>query len=388
MKKYIVSMMMVLPLLAGCKKATAPATVPDGGEKMTFTASFSPVKSHFNDPSSPQLYWDTTDQIAVYSVPFFDLVNRGGGSYAHNFHAVASIASIEDDDVSAVFETNELKSSWFLDPNLQSDYDDMYIFLAYYPMSDASCKEVSTEVRGAYTYYYFPFTVPQEQDGSSYSDYQIMYDPGSESPVLKSAVMDEDTHAQVAFTHLRPVTAMLHLTLQLPEDMSASLTSLEVSLEGSGASSMAISGAAALNLVVDKGEDSEFLPIFEDESSGDEYLTAEESGTSYPCILVNLDGMSVTDQPSDDLYVVMIPCRTENAEMKIRFKALDTEGKYYISRYLLNDLGELRHTHWYGFRGGRRYNAAITLHPVAIDPSTGNAGVYDGEGNDAFTEID
>ena len=374
MKKYIVSMMMVLPLLAGCKKATAPATVPDGGEKMTFTASISPVKSHFNDPSSPQLHWDTTDKIAVYSVPFFDLVNREGGSYAHNFHAVASIASIEDGGVSAVFETNESKSSWFLDPNLQSDYDDMYIFLAYYPMSDSSCKEVSTEVRGAYTYYYFPFTVPQEQDGSSYSDYQIMYDPGSESPVLKSAVMEED--AQVAFTHMRPVTAMLHLTLQLPEDMSASLTSLEVTLEGSGASSTAISGAAALNLVVDKGENAEFLPVFEDESSGDEYLTAEESGTSYPSILVNLDGMSVTDQPSDDLYVVMIPCRTENAEMKIRFKALDTEGKYYVSRYLLNDLGELRHTHWYGFRGGRRYNGNSTLQPIEVAPEADGAGTY------------
>ena len=67
MKKIIFTLIVLLPLFAGCKKGhfADNATVP--GDRMTFSADLSLARSHFGDASSPQLYWDLTDKIAVYS---------------------------------------------------------------------------------------------------------------------------------------------------------------------------------------------------------------------------------------------------------------------------------------------------------------------------------
>ena len=312
MKKYIIIVMMVLSLLAGCKKATVPVVLPSDNEIMSFTASLVPTKSHFNNPANPQLYWDASDMVAVYSVPLMDIFNEDRESaYIHNFNSIATIESIEDDGVSATLKTTVPKDSWFIDPVTPSNpqYDDYYIFFAYYPVLNGSCGTVKTEYRESdnETWYYIPFNVPREQDGLSYADYQVMFDPtgysAGEMFVSKNAVMSED--AQISFNNLRPVTAMLRFSLQLPDgSASVYMESLEISVEGGASSSLAISGAAALNLLEDKGEGNEFMPTFESEESGDEYMTAEESGTSYSSILIDLDGMKVTTEAGNDIYAV------------------------------------------------------------------------------------
>ena len=386
MKRFIVSLMILLPLFAGCKKASYSEPLPPAGVKMTFKADFSAVKSHFNDPSSPQLYWDDTDHIAVYALPLWDALMQAP-HYQRNQSELLSISEISADGISATFSSLLDKESWFLAPQvpLGEEYDDIYQFFAYYPASAAG--DVSEVEMDGDTYQYIPFTIPSEQDGVSYPDYQVLYDPGlpeNENDdmdpyiVSKSSVMADES--QVVFSHLNPVTAMIRYTLRLPDGSTPiQIENLEIKTLGD-ADANSIAGDARLMLYY-YGNDN--VPYCFDRPSHVEYLLPASSGNT----AINIRrSLQVTDQASSYFYAVLLPVRTKNTGIEVKFTATDEDGNYYVSRIPIPELYEYDHDTYYGFQGGCRYKTAVTLYPVEMNPDAGSAGQYT-DGGDPFEEI-
>ena len=408
MKKYIFALIILLPFFAGCKKASGPeaATIDDG--RMRFSADFSITKSHFENDSSPQLLWDLTDRIAVYSKQAFD-------SFMDDDHFLGSIAEaidiseIASGGLTATFEATTPKTDWFPEgnpftPEQYTDIkeDDMpfvqalynawinsYVFFAYYPCTgEPGGFETFSIARPAdpdhpdptpELYQYIPMSVSAVQDGASYSEYQILYDPGypesdgdpSETLISKTDIMANPT-SSVSF-NFRPVTSMLRFTLQLPSGSAKKTRSnIKISIEGDSDQN-SIAGDAMLMLFQYGAKDA--LPISMEKSNHVNYLWPAASGNTSITIS---EEQEVSSTPGNYLYAVMIPFHTTNSDVKIRFSAKDANDVTYASvrKVPLCFAGEHEYDYsYYGFREGYRYNAAVTLYPTT-DPLADNAGSY------------
>lgn len=385
MKKYFVSIVLLLPLIAGCKKASGPEVKPVSNDRMKFTASTPAMKSHFNG-EGPQLYWDSTDKIAVYGFPAMNCAVNTAGIYATSVSEVL-VNPIISDQNTAVFTSSKSVSAWFANPTGTIEgfeyLDGQYIFCAYYPAGN-SPKEVQTDYSEAPSKVeYFIFDVPEEQDGESYDAYQILYDPGfseSENEDYTQYFYSKDDvlagTASISFSKLRPVTSMLRFTLTAPSDISSiTLSSLQIILEGDEATCPSIAGDARLPLIrFGGGNGDEWVPYSVISSTEGEYLFATEVGKNS----ITIENLSLTitnEEPSDYLYVVTLPFRTDASDWTVRFVATDEGGVEYVSRASLPAIPASSGAPKYGFKGGIRYVSDIILNqPAKI--VAGNAGSY------------
>ena len=402
MKKIIFTLIVLLPLFAGCKKGHFADSATVSGDRMTFSADLSLARSHFGDASSPQLYWDLTDKIAVYSKPACD-VWFSAGHFLGSISEAVAVNEITGSGVTARFESERAKLTWFpapgpFDPEedikeedlpfieeLYNMWHDYYVFYAYYPCAGEPGAVTAIEIENPghpddpYRYQYIPLSVPATQDGVSYSDYQILHDPGEpETDGDPSDYLIDKTdvilnNASVSFSNFKPVTAMLRFTLQLPAGSEAkTLTDLTISIEGD-ADNNSIAGNAMLMLWQYGAKDS--LPICMEKSNNIPYLWAAAPGTN----AITISGSrEITTTPSSYLYAVMIPLAIENDAAQLKISAKDSEDKEYSAKRVLPLCYEGEHDDdpdFYGFREGHRYNAAITLY-ASSDPRAENAGYY------------
>jgi hypothetical protein len=272
MKKYIVSILLLLPLLVGCKKASGPEVKPVASGKMSFSAYSPAVKSHFNG-DGPQLYWDATDKIAIYGFPVMNMVVPSSVVYSTSVSEVIGVNEISSDGKSATFLSTKTPSQWFADPignntNFEG-FEDIYLFYAYYPAGDTPNQILIDNSEYPRLWEYFLFNVPAAQDGINYNSYQVLYDPGfpeqehgdvSAYVHSKSAVLAGEK--SISFTGLRPVTSMLRFSLAAPAELSSvNISSLEIVLEGSDADNLSLTGDARLPLIhFGDGEADEMVP--------------------------------------------------------------------------------------------------------------------------------
>ena len=407
MNKYIFALIILLPLIAGCKKASGPEAAAFNDGRMRFSADLSIARSHFGDDSSAQLVWDQTDRIAVYSKQAFDMFIDSGHCIGSICEAI-QVSEIGAGGVSARFQAETPKKEWFpaggpfipeQHPEIKGDdiefiqalhdaWIESYVFFAYYPCPGEPGGFATYEIPGIpdeenpnptpELYQYIPMNVPAVQDGASYYNYQILYDPGlpehdgdpSESLISKSAVM---ANTQSISFNFRPITSMLRFTLQLPAGSAAkTLSGLTISIEGDDEEN-SIAGDAMLMLFQYGAKDE--LPICLEKSNSINYLWPAASGTT----AITISGeQEVSSTPGDYLYAVMIPFHTDNSDIKIRFSAKDANDVTYAAVRLAPLCFQGEHEFdpdFYGFREGHRYNAAVTLYP-ANDPLADNAGYY------------
>lgn len=388
MKKYIAVATVLLSLLVGCKKSVGPDVLPLSGQKMTFRASLPVTKSHFNG-TGPQLYWDSSDKLTVYGVNAYDVLTTPA-HYKNAVSEVLSLGEIAADGISGTFTSVNAKTFWFPDPvNTMTEGKDTYFFFSYYP-SGSEPKQILEEVVDNKNWQYLPFNIPEVQDGKSYSEYQIIYDPGlpvneggDYDPFLVSKTNILDNNGQVIINHLAPVTAMLKFTLRLPEGVTSKMmTSLKISLEGSEQHSI----AGDTHLLLYYSSDGDSVPFCMDRPSGVEYLRPVDN--QHGTITITPFSENLTDDPGDFFYVVLNPFRSQASDLKVKFTAQDEEGAFYICKTSVPSLGEYDHDEYFGFRGGSRYLKDVVLSPVEIDPDSANAGEYEDGGQNPFTEID
>ena len=389
MKRYFITIIMLLPLLAGCKKDKTPRVEPAGGDRMAFSASFALAKSHFNG-DGPQLYWDDTDRMAVYLSPVEDVFFTDN-HYFVNVSEAMPISEIAADGITASFVSEVDREDWFAEPTeeLPSDYAayaGYYQYFAYYPSAatPASVLELAiTDGEETDYYQYLPFNIPETQDGESYSDYQILFDPGlaeDEDVDMTSYLVSKDDvlgGANIQISNLKPATTMIRFSLQLAEGVDPmTVNSCVVSIIDED-DEISIAGDAQLRLF--QYGDQESIPIAFDKDAYEEYLHPAESGHN-AITITPASPLALSATPTDYLYAVLIPFKTESQYVLAKFSVQDSEGNYYVSRLRLPSWIKEQNlsstSYYYGLREGYRYKAAVTLQPVEMDPETGNAGQY------------
>ena len=412
MKRYIALIILMLPLLAGCNKAKAPEhKSAAGSDKMTFAASISLTKSHFNG-EGPQLYWDSSDRLAVYLSPVEDAFFTDY-HYSNNVSEAMPISEIAADGITASFVSEVDREDWFAAPtiDLPSDYEAFagyYQYFAYYPCTgDPALVTVLTideEVEGATKklyYQYLPFEIRETQDGQSYSDYQILFAPGipedEDADMMPYLVSKTDVleGANIQISNLKPATTMIRFTLQLAEGVAPmSVSSCKVSLAGDE-EDISIAGDAQLWLF--QYGDQDDVPIALDKDGFQEYLHPAESGHN-AITITPASSLELSGTPTAYLYAVLIPFKTESSHVFVKVSVQDSDGNYYVSRLRLpswiKEQNQSSTSYFYGLREGYRYKAAVTLYPVEMDPETGNAGQYvdgmldeDGQPFNPFEEL-
>ena len=412
MKRYIALIILMLPLLAGCKKSKAPEFEPAAGsDKLAFSASISLSKSHFNG-EGPQLYWDDTDRLAVYLSPVEDAFFTDY-HYLNNVSEAMPISEIAADGITASFVSEVDREDWFADPTIElpSDYEAFagyYQYFAYYPCTgdpaSVTVLTIEEEVEGVtktLNYQYLPFNIPETQDGQSYSDYQILFTPGipedediDMTPYLISKT-DVLEGANIQISNLKPATAMIRFTLQLAEGVDPiTVSSCKVSLAGDE-EDISIAGDAQLWLF--QYGDQDDVAIALDKDGFQEYLHPAEGG--HNAITITPESpLSLSGTPTNYLYAVLIPFKTESSHVLVKVSVQDSDGNYYVSRLRLpswiKEQNQSSTSYFYGLREGYRYKAAVTLYPVEMDPETGNAGQYadgmldeDGQPFNPFEEL-
>lgn len=402
MKKYIVLILTVLPLAWGCKKAQGPearqpeSSISDG---FTFTASLPVTKSHFASESSSQLCWDMTDKVAVSGFPALNLLIRSEGVYTTSVNDVTTISSIYDEGISATLQSAKKGSEWFKDPTSGEIDDpelidtieglrDLYVFYAYYPC-DGTPKEVYTDDTSdpdGDCWEYMLFNVPAEQDGQSYDEYQILYDPGLNDQVegldmndliSKSSVMSGSGNISFQF---KPITTMIRFTLQLASGEETEMTSLQVSLQGSDADNQSIVGDARLPLILYRpGNAADGCePYAGARGNYNEYLRATEGGHNALTIPLNISLSA--NQASGYYYATLLPFHSTASDMKLKFLTRDTNGRYYVAWINMPEIpkpdGVTGGDTYYGLCEGNRYKSNITLTLVEMNPEAPSAGQY------------
>ncbi|MBR5699632.1 MAG: hypothetical protein IKX37_00905 [Bacteroidales bacterium] len=403
MKKYIVLILMALPLVWGCKKAQdsgarqRETSISDG---FTFTASMPVTKSHFASESSSQLCWDMTDKVAVFGFPALNLLVRSEGVYTTSVNDVTTISSIYDEGISATLQSAKNGSGWFKDPtsgeiddpewaDMLEAFRDLYVFYAYYP-SNGTPKSVYTDDKsdpnGDY-WEYMLFNVPAEQDGQSYDEYQILYDPGLNDQVegldmndliSKSSVLSGNNDISFQF---KPITTMLRFTLKLASGEETEMTSLQVSLQGSDAENQSIVGDARLPLILyTPGVGAEGCePYAGARGNYNEYLRATEGGNNVLTI-TQFNAKLNAQAASGYYYATLLPFHSTATDMKLKFLTQDTEGRYYVAWINMPEIprpdGVTGGDTYYGLCEGNRYKTNITLTLVEMNPEAPGAGQY------------
>ena len=373
MKKYIASMLILLPMLVvGCKNELSPEEVAVNKDGMTFSVILPETKSHF-EGDSPQLYWDSSDRIAVYGVSIVDALMTD----SHYINAVSEAMDIDEiaaNGISATFSSSRSKASWFTTPSQTfQGMEDYYQFMAYYPCSgDPAAVSVYT-TEDDRSYQYFPVEIPTTQDGRSIGSYQIMFDPGLTenenddlSGVLTSKTSVMNNESQVNLTRFAPVNAMLRFSLALPASTpGVTLSSLSISLVDDP-DNHSIAGPSMLTFFQYGNQDT--TPVAWNKSSGQDYLMTVATGNNTISIS---EPPSVSDTPGDYLYAVVLPFKTSSADPKLKFQAMDSEGNEYSAIHELPTwTGEHNTDIFYGFQEGHRYKTDIVLQPEE-DPMLG-----------------
>ena len=404
MKKYTVLFLMALSLAWGCKKAhdsvaLQPETsISDG---FTFTASMPVTKSHFASESSSQLCWDMTDKVVVCGFPALTLLVRSEGVYTTSVNDVTTISSIYDEGISATLQSEKNGSEWFIAPTSgeiegmpmteeeRAYWSDLYIFYAYYP-SDGTPKTVHTDTEsdpGGDYWEYMLFNVPVEQDGQSYDEYQILYDPGLNDQnegldmndmISKSSVMSGSENISFQF---KPITTMLRFTLQLASGEETQMTSLQISLQGSDADNQSIVGDARLPLILYRpGNNVEGCePYAGSRGYYNEYLRATEGGHN-ALTITPFNATLNAQSASGYYYATLLPFHSTATDMKLKFLTQDTEGRYYVAWVNMPEIpkpeGVTGGDTYYGLCEGNRYKTNITLTLVEMNPEAPSAGQY------------
>ena len=396
MKKYFVLFLMVLPLAWGCKKAQdsgARLTETSISGPLTFTANMPLTRSHFADESSSQLCWDATDNVAVYALPSLNLMVRDNGVYTTSVSGSTTIKSISADGTSATLQSTIDAPEWFADPTgfsgdeeLDEMLGDLYLFYAYYPCEGAP-KQAETDITKPEGYWdYMTFNVPDEQDGQSYDQYQILYDPGLNEEhegldlndlTSKTSVLSGSNNISFQF---KPITTMLRFTLRLA-DGSATMKSLQISLQGSDADNHSIVGDARLPLILysPAGGGDGCEPYAMIRGPYGEYLQAEEAGDN--ALTISPFSATLNDQSASAYYyATLIPFHSEATDMKLKFLTQDTEDRYYVAWLNIPAIpraeGYAALPTYYGLREGNRYKSNITLTLVEMNPEAPGAGQY------------
>ncbi len=357
MKRINYLFAILLLVLASCSKTAetdAPGEVkvvhPDG---MTFQGNFgSLTKSYFGDADRPgQLYWEETDKVAIYGVPITGTKDSGWDHYIFDWtNMVTDLATVEvnaADPTKAIFHSHKSADAWLGNVNRM-------MFFAIYPATEIP-QIVRDEERDETN---FLVTIPRDQDGVHFGNYQIMC-----STTLMYEASDIAAGTVASFRPFSPGGTVLAFNVKNATSSSLEISKIKIINQNGESTSYPEPLTGAQSLFIDySGNDPEEGPEAE--------CGADPSRNVYYDVNLNLDTpLTLAAGETSGKYYAAIGHvymnitsaygQTDLAQAYVRVEALDGRDNVLASaeRGFPNDIDERSA----GFEQGIRYDFTVNL---------------------------
>ena len=410
MKKYVfLAAMAAMTVLLGCSRSEMPGDKvgnDNSSKRMLVRATLGEgVKSHFAYDGY-KLVWDNDDQLAVQSLfigKYDDIMARTDellSEYAGEIDAksagiVALFEAIEDGlekqvtdkftitpngsgKQSAVFQSSLPFQSMFGKPD--SADDELFIFTPFYParetvdpikMYHIPDLPSSAEFLSTIPYPYMDITVPDEQDGVHYSDYQLLMGDS----YIQSRQALARTDDIIDFADFTPLTSILEFSIATADNVSAEIDHMTITLstqETAGGAYVSdrymIAGKAPLFFTFDEPLELRIwnrnsTPLWGSMKTNSPIAAktgwAETNGGKSSITLNFASPVQVSTTPTaKKYYAVMIPsrCYTESGcdNPTLTFDAYNAAGDKILTKTITTSSSE-------GIEEGKKYSFDLTL---------------------------
>ena len=410
MKKFgFLAAVAAITVLFGCSRSEMPGDSvgnDNSSKRMLVRATLGEgVKSHFAYDGY-KLIWDNTDQLEVRSLflgRYDDVMARAEElmtQYAGEIDGktagiVALFEAIEaglDKQVtdkftitpngsgkqSAVFQSSLPFQSMFGKPD--SADDELFAFTSLYPARETVDPikmyyipdlPAGAEFISTIPYPYMDITVPDEQDGVHYGDYQLLM--GDAHLQTRQALSATDD--MLDFSDFTPLTSILEFTIATTDNVSAEIDHMTITLSTQNVAGgpyesdrYIIAGKAPLFFTFDEPEELRIwnrnsLPLKGSMHSNIQIAPktgwAETNGGKSTITLNFASPVQVSQTPTaKKYYAVMIPsrCYTDPScgNPILTFDAYNAEGDKILTKAITTSYSE-------GIMEGRKYSFDLTL---------------------------
>ena len=410
MKKYgFLAAMAAMTVLLGCSRSEMPGDKvrnDDSSKRMLVRATLGEgVKSHFAYDGY-KLVWDNDDQLAVQSLfigKYDDVMARAAElmeTYGDDIDAksagiVALFEAIEaglDKQVtdkftitpngsgkqSAVFQSSLPFQSMFGKPD--SADDEFFIFTPFYPARETvepikmyyiPDVPAGAEFISTIPYPYMDITVPDEQDGVHYNDYQLLMGDA----YIQSRQALARTDDIIDFSDFTPLTSILEFSIATADNVSAEIDHMTITLstqETAGGAYVSdrymIAGKAPLFFTFDEPLELRIwnrnsTPLWGSMKTNHPIAAktgwAETNGGKSTLTLNFASPVKVSNTPTaKKYYAVMIPsrCYTESGcdNPTLTFDAYNAAGDKILTKTITTSSSE-------GIEEGKKYSFDLTL---------------------------